>query len=71
MREKIFTLLESPAAITGAVSRFQMTGISTMQGRLQAFRGLEPNSTCNQALQPVTGKRVKDSRLTVAVRKAI
>jgi hypothetical protein len=71
MREKIFTLLESPAAITGALSRFQMTGISTMQGRLQAFRGLEPNRTCNQTLQPVTGKRVEDSRPAAAVRKAI
>ncbi|MGD9186345.1 MAG: glycosyltransferase [Desulfobacterales bacterium] len=71
MREKVFTLLESPAAITGAISRFQMTGISTMRGRLKAFRGLEPINVCNPALQPVTEKRVKDSRLAAGVRRAI
>jgi hypothetical protein len=71
MREKVFTLLESPAAITGAISRFQMTGISTMQGRLKAFRGLEPINTCHQTNQPEAGNRLKDKRLAYDIRKAI
>jgi predicted glycosyltransferase len=71
MREKVFSLLESPAAITGAISRFQMTGISSMQGRLKAFRGLESINTCNQTIQPETGKQPKDKRLAYDIRKAI
>jgi predicted glycosyltransferase len=71
MREKVFSLLESPAVITGAISRFQMTGISSMQGRLKAFRGLESINTCNQTIQTETGKRLKDKRLAYDIRKAI
>jgi hypothetical protein len=71
MREKVFSLLESPAAITGAISRFQMTGITSMQGRLKAFRGLESINTCNQTIQPETEKRLKDKRLAYDIRKAI
>jgi hypothetical protein len=48
-----------------------MTGISTMRGRLKAFRGLEPINTCHQTNQPETGNRPKDKRLAYDVRKAI
>ena len=71
MREKVFSLLKSPAAINGAISRFQMTGISSMQGRLKAFKGLESINTCNQTIQTETGKRLKDKRLAYDIRKAI
>jgi predicted glycosyltransferase len=71
MREKVFTLLANPAAITGAISRFQMTGISTMRGRLKAFRGLEPIDTCNEAVHAEAGKGFKHNRLAYDIRKVI
>ncbi len=71
MREKVFTLLANPAAITGAISRFQMTGISTMRGRLKAFRGLEPIDTCNEADHSEAAKGFKNNRLAYDVRKVI
>ncbi|MGB8427284.1 MAG: glycosyltransferase [Desulfobacterales bacterium] len=71
MREKVFTLLESPAVIAGAMSRFQMTGISTMRERLKAFRGLEPVNICQPASRAENGKRLKGDRREAVVRKAI
>ena len=71
MREKVFSLLESPVAITEAITRFQMTGISSMQGRLKAFRGLESINTCHETIQPEIEKRLKHNRLAYDIRKAI
>ncbi len=64
MRGKISSLLERPAAVCEAISRFQMTGITTMRERLKVFRGLEPGAPCSQPLPPERLLRSKGGRLT-------
>ena len=41
MREKIFTILESPEIYRGALSRFPLNGLETMRNRLNMFREKE------------------------------
>ena len=38
LREKIVSLLQNPVPYREAISRFQLTGIETMQQRLREFR---------------------------------
>ena len=60
MRAKVFSLLDNPAPYQQAISQFQMTGISAMQGRLKVFRGLEPLNTCGPVDKARSQKPLKE-----------
>ena len=71
MRAKVLSLLENPAPIKQAISQFRMNGISTMQERLKAFRGLEPLNTCEPPINGEYSKQAKEVMPAAYMRKVV
>ena len=42
LKRKVMTLLEKPEPYLDAMSKFELTGLSVMSQRIEAFRNREP-----------------------------
>lgn len=71
MREKVFSLLENPSPYQKAISRFQMKGISAMQGRLKVFRGIEPINTCEPTIKADSNRSINEVQPMAYMRKVV